>query len=69
MRVMRDSGPKLNCTVIGHGMVGDEYEGRVTGKRSMGLMLWMTENEGDGDRGKDDNLHRWGMEQKKYTRG
>ena len=29
----------------------------------MGLMLLMTENEGDGDRGKDDNLHRWGMEQ------
>ena len=47
---MGDGGPKLNCTVIGHGM-GDEYEGRVTGKRSMGLMLWMTENEGDGGKG------------------
>jgi hypothetical protein len=51
MRVMGDGGPKLNCTVIGHGMMGDEYEGRVTGKRSMGLMLWMTENEGDGGKG------------------
>ena len=48
MRVMRDSGPKLNGTVIGHGMVGDEYEGRVTGERSMGLMLWMTENNWHG---------------------
>ena len=46
-----DGGPKLNCTVIGHGMVGDEYEGRVTGETSMGLMLWMTENEGDGEKG------------------
>ena len=35
----------------------------------MGLMLLMTENEGDGDRGKDDNLHRWGMEQKNKRGG
>jgi hypothetical protein len=28
--------------------MGDEYEGRVMGGGSMGLMLWMMVNEGDG---------------------
>ena len=39
---------RSSSTVIGHGMMGDEYEGRVMGGGSMGLMLWMMVNEGDG---------------------
>jgi hypothetical protein len=43
--------------VIGHGMMGDEYEGRVMGERSMGLMLWMMVNEGDGGWWAEAKLH------------
>ena len=48
---------RSSSTVIGHGVMGDEYEGRVIGERSMGLMLWMMVNEGDGGWWAEAKLH------------